>query len=273
MTGPQPQAPALAGSGAEGDVAGRAASPTSLWVVRAGTVGYADSTDAQVAIAAARAEGAIPDVLILLEHPPVYTRGRAATDEELPLGEDWYAERGVEIHETNRGGRVTYHGPGQLVAYPILSLAGRRGDGESRPFDVVAFIRRIERVTIRSLADHGVDAKPIKGLTGVWVEDDQPARKIASIGIRTKGGVTSHGFAINVNNDLTPFEWIIPCGIDNARVTSLAKELGVEQDFRRFADTVANRFAEDGNQEITEVTVEELIEAVPGAAGLGRRVG
>lgn len=242
----------------------------ALWLVRAGEVGYADAAEAQVALASARGEGRIPDLLILIEHPPVYTRGRSATDDELPLGADWYAERGVEIHETSRGGRVTYHGPGQLVAYPILSLAG---GGESRPFDVVAFIRRIERVTIESLREWGVEAKPIKGLTGVWVEDEQPPRKIASIGIRTKGGVSSHGFAINVNNDLAPFGWIIPCGIDNARVTSLSQELGGAQDFTAFAETVARSFAEAGEQSITEITVDELIEAVPEAAALGRRVG
>ena len=159
---------------------------------------------------------------MLLEHPPVYTRGRRSTPDELPMGEDWYRMQGIEVRETDRGGRVTYHGPGQLVGYPIVVAGSRYGD------DVHEYIRRMERVIIAALADWSVEAGPVDGLTGVWVGDraGRRARKIASIGVHVNRGVTTHGFAINVNNDLQPFEWIVPCGIESCRMTSLARELG-----------------------------------------------
>jgi lipoate-protein ligase B len=146
---------------------------------------------------------------------------------------EWYEMQGIEVHDTDRGGRVTYHGPGQLVAYPIVSL---------KPYgdDVHEYVRRLERVAIEALAEHGVEAGTIEGLTGVWTGE----RKIGSIGVHVSRGVTTHGLAINVNNDLQPFEWIVPCGIDDCRVTSLSRELGAEQDLGAFADTVVARFGE-----------------------------
>ena len=212
-----------------------------VWVVRAGLVPYEVALRAQATLQSARQGGAIPDVLVMLEHPPVYTKGRRATADELPMGEDWYRMQGIEVTDTDRGGRVTYHGPGQLVAYPIVSL---------RPYgdDVHEYIRRMERVMIEALADWGVEAQVIPGLTGVWTKGDPPpggeARKIGSIGIHVSRGVTTHGLAINVNNDLQPFEWIVPCGIEAVRMTSLCRELGAEQDLDRFADTLAERFGE-----------------------------
>src|SRR6266496_1360526 len=131
-----------------------------LWIVRAGLVPYADAFEAQRRIAAARAAEEVPDVLVLLEHPPVYTKGRRTTPAELPMGEDWYRMQGIEVCETDRGGAVTYHGPGQLVGYPIVSLKPH-GD------DVRAYVRRLERLMIGSLAAHGVEAEVIDGLTGV----------------------------------------------------------------------------------------------------------
>ena len=136
--------------------------------------------------------------------------------------------QGIEVHDTDRGGRVTYHGPGQLVAYPIVSL---------KPYgdDVHEYVRRLERVAIAALAEHGVEAGTIEGLTGVWTEGEPPgraaggpgeARKIGSIGVHVSRGVTTHGLAVNVNNDLQPFEWVVPCGIEGCRVTSLGRELG-----------------------------------------------
>ena len=174
---------------------------------------------------------AIPDLLLLLEHPPVYTRGRRSTPEELPMGVEWYEMQGIEVRDTDRGGRVTYHGPGQLVAYPIVSL---------RPYgdDVHRYVRGLERVMIDSLAEHGVEAGTIEGLTGVWVGE----RKIGSIGVHVSRGVTTHGLAVNVNNDLQPFEWIVPCGIEGARATSLSRERGAEQDLDEFASTLASHF-------------------------------
>lgn len=214
-------------------------------VVRCGTVPYEEARVAQSWLVEARQDGEVPDVLLLLEHPPVYTRGRRSTAEELPMAVEWYEAQGIEVRDTDRGGRVTYHGPGQLVAYPIVSL---------KPYgdDVHEYVRQLERVAISSLAEHGVEAGTIEGLTGVWTKGEPPgsfageaeARKIGSIGVHVSRGVTTHGIAINVNNDLQPFEWIAPCGIEGCRVTSLGRELGAEQDLGAFADTVVARYAE-----------------------------
>jgi lipoyl(octanoyl) transferase len=230
-----------------------------ILVVRCGLVPYEEALVAQRWLESARQEGEVPDVLLLLEHPPVYTRGRRSSEEELPMRREWYEMQGIEVHETDRGGRVTYHGPGQLVAYPIVSLA---------PYDddVHEYVRRLEQVAIEALGEHGVAAQTIEGLTGVWTEGapptvrrrasnvqmadvsdppaDEVARKIGSIGVHVSRGVTTHGLAINVNNDLQPFEWVVPCGIDNCRVTSLGRELGAEQDLAVFTDTVVARFGE-----------------------------
>ena len=232
-----------------------------ILVVRCGLVPYEEAAVAQRWLASARQEGEVSDVLLLLEHPPVYTRGRRSTDDELPMQRQWYEMQGIEVCDTDRGGRVTYHGPGQLVAYPIVSL---------RPYgdDVHEYVRRLERVAIGALAEHGVAAGTIEGLTGVWTEGEPPgpqagtgaARKIGSIGLHVTRGVTTHGLAVNVNNDLQPFEWIVPCGIDNCRVTSLGRELGAEQDLAAFAGTVAERYG--------EVFERAPVETEPAALGI-----
>jgi lipoyl(octanoyl) transferase len=203
-----------------------------ILVVRCGTVPYEEARELQRQLAARRQRGEIPDVLLLLEHPPVYTRGRRSRPEELPMGAAWYEAQGIEVLDTDRGGLVTYHGPGQLVAYPIVHL-GAYGD------DVHRFVRGLERVTIESLGEHGVRAETISGLTGVWTGD----RKIGSIGLHVSRGVTTHGLAVNVNNDLQPFEWVVPCGIEGVAMTSLARELGAEQDLDAFADTLVAVYA------------------------------
>ena len=215
--------------------------------MRPGQVRYGESRELQKRLEAARQNGAIPDVLLLLEHPPVYTKGRRSTADELPMGEDWYRMQGIEVTVTDRGGRVTYHGPGQLVGYPIVDL---RAYGD----DVHEYIRRMERVMIESLGEWGVEAGCIEGQTGVWVGD----RKIGSIGVHVDRGVTTHGFAINVNNDLQPFQWIVPCGIEACRMTSLTRELGAEQDMGAFMDTIARVFGELYEREPLEVEPSEL---------------
>ncbi len=221
-----------------------------VWTVRAGEVPYEEAREAQKRLEAARQADELPDVLVLLEHPPVYTRGRRSTPDELPMGEDWYRTQGIEVRETDRGGRVTYHGPGQLVGYPIVSL---------KPYgdDVHDYIRRMERLIIAALSDWKVEAEVVDGLTGVWTPD---RHKLASIGVHVNRGVTTHGFAINVNNDLQPFEWIVPCGIESCRMTSLARELGAEQDMDAFATTVRDRFGELYERRVVEVTAAELSE-------------
>jgi lipoyl(octanoyl) transferase len=196
---------------------------------RLGLTPYGQALELQKSLEGLRQSAELDeDVLLLLEHPPVYTRGRRTEPSELPMGEEWYRAQGIEVVDTDRGGRVTYHGPGQLVGYPIMSLKPYRDD-------VHEFIRRMERAILAALAEAGVEAGPIDGLTGVWTPEP---RKIASIGVHVSRGVTTHGFAINVNNDLQPFEWIVPCGIDHCRMTSLTRELGVEQDMARFMDVV-----------------------------------
>jgi lipoyl(octanoyl) transferase len=202
-----------------------------ILVVRCGIVPYEEAREAQLRLQGERQREAIPDVLLLLEHTPVYTRGRRSTPEELPMGAEWYEAQGIEVRDTDRGGRVTYHGPGQLVAYPIVSLAPY-GD------DVHEYVRGLERVMIEALGEHGVEAGVVEGLTGVWVRE----RKIGSIGVHVSRGVTTHGLAVNVNNDLQPFEWIVPCGIEGVAMTSLGREHGAEQDLAAFADTVVARF-------------------------------
>ena len=145
------------------------------------------------------------------------------------MGDDWYRMQGIEVAETNRGGRVTYHGPGQLVGYPIMGIT-----------DVIAFVRTMERAIITALADEGIAAEVREGLTGVWVGE----RKIGSIGVHVSRGVTMHGFAINVDNDLQPFEWIVPCGIDGVRMTSVYLETRRTGEMRCFRKRMAWRFAD-----------------------------
>jgi lipoyl(octanoyl) transferase len=184
-----------------------------IWVCHLGVVEYREALSLQERIREARQEGELPDVLLTLEHPPVYTRGRRSVAGELPFGEDWYLERGIDIVDTGRGGKVTYHGPGQLVGYPIIAVD-----------DVVQYIRTLEQALVAALHEEGVAARarPQDGpdYTGVWVED----RKIASIGVHVQRGVTTHGFAVNVDNDLTPFQWVVACGLPDVAMTSLAAE-------------------------------------------------
>jgi lipoyl(octanoyl) transferase len=167
------------------------------------------------------------------------------------------------VTDTDRGGRVTYHGPGQLVAYPIVSLLELRERD-----DVAEYISRMERAIIATLGDWDVPAQVIEGLTGVWTEGDPTpagtARKIASIGIHVNRSITTHGLAINVNNDLRPFEWIVPCGIEAVRMTSVREELGSEQDFDSFAKRLTSRFGEVYERELVEIGVDELAARIDG---------
>ena len=231
-----------------------------ILVVRCGIVPYEEAREAQLRLQDARQRDEIPDVLLLLEHTPVYTRGRRSTAEELPMGREWYEAQGIEVRDTDRGGRVTYHGPGQLVAYPIVSL---------RPYgdDVHEYVRRLEQVMIEALAAHSVEATVIEGLTGVWVSSDGPEqrRKIGSIGVHVSRGVTTHGLAVNVNNDLQPFEWIVPCGIEGVAMTSLAREHGAEQDLGAFAETIAARFGAVYERTARAVAAGDLSLNVPDA--------
>ena len=195
---------------------------SALVVERLGRVAYGEALELQRERVAARRAGTGPDTLLLLEHPPVVTLGRGARAGNVLASREELARRGVAVHEVARGGDVTYHGPGQLVGYLILDLAAR---GEA---DVGAYLRRIEAALGDALARLGVASRTIAGRTGVFVADPASAtpRKIASIGVGLRGWVSYHGFALNVDLDLAAFGAIVPCGLHDVDMTSLAQELG-----------------------------------------------
>ena len=180
--------------------------------------------------------------LLLLEHPHVFTLGRGADASNILADETQLAAHRIEVYETGRGGDVTYHGPGQLVGYPIINLKPDR-------CDVHAYVRDIEEVLIRTLGDYGVKGERIKGLTGVWVGDE----KVAAIGVRIARWITSHGFALNVNTDLRYFEMIVPCGITDKGVTSLARLVGRALDVREVATVVTRHFGAVFDREVIAV--------------------
>jgi len=234
-------------------------------VIQLGTIDYATGLRLQRRLVALRKDDTIGDVLILLEHTPVITLGRNANRANVIASPEEVAKRGVEVFECDRGGDVTFHGPGQLVGYPIFDLRGMPSDGARKTLGAVEYVRRLEEVLIRACADFGVPAKRTHGLTGVWTSsplssrterDDSlanhPAKsrdpllhqeaKIAAIGVHISRAVTSHGFALNVNTDLDYFNLIIPCGIASKPVTSMAKELGRELSLQDVAHSVSRNF-------------------------------
>jgi lipoyl(octanoyl) transferase len=204
-----------------------------LWTVHLGVVEYREAFALQERVRAARQGGAIPDTLLLLEHPPVYTLGRRSEPGELAMGEDWYRMQGIDVVGVDRGGKVTYHGPGQLVGYPIMRIG-----------DVMEYVRAMERAMIAALADEGIAARSRedegRDYTGVWVQD----RKIASIGVHVSRGVTTHGFAVNADNDLQPFEWVVACGLPEVRMTSITNETRRGGHLPCFRKRMGHRFAE-----------------------------
>jgi lipoyl(octanoyl) transferase len=204
-----------------------------LWTVHLGVVEYREAFALQERVRAARQADAIPDTLLLLEHPPVYTLGRRSEPGELAMGEDWYRMQGIDVVGVDRGGKVTYHGPGQLVGYPIMRIG-----------DVIGYVRAMERAMIAALADEGIAARSRgdegRDYTGVWVQD----RKIASIGVHVSRGVTTHGFAVNADNDLQPFEWVVACGLPEVRMTSITNETRRGGHLPCFRKRMAFRFAE-----------------------------
>ncbi|WP_210495512.1 lipoyl(octanoyl) transferase LipB [Patulibacter sp. SYSU D01012] len=237
-----------------------------LGVAWLGTVPYAEAHELQHRLRDARAAGRVGDTLLLLQHPPVYTRGRRATPEELPLGADWYAERGIEIVDVRRGGKVTYHGPGQLVGYVVVATK-----------DVIAVVRGLERAMVAAAAAEGVQARG-RGeesidFTGAWVGD----RKLGSIGLHLSRGVTTHGLGLNVVTDLEPFSWIVPCGL-TAPMTSLARETGapdlasepgmdVEARLRAVGETVARAVGRELGVPVAPADADDLRQVAEDQAG------
>ena len=223
-----------------------------LWVTHLGRREYGEALALQERLRAARQEGRIPDTLLLLEHDPVYTRGRRTGPGELP------ADIGIPVVDVNRGGKVTYHGPGQLVGYAIM-----------RTEDVIAFVRTMEQAIVAALAQAGVEAhartEDGPDFTGVWVGEE----KIASIGVHVARGVTLHGFAVNVDNDLTPFEWVVPCGLPGVRMTSLARVSASGESLPCFRKRMAYAFAQaHGLRQrlVSEARLEAALRSEPAVA-------
>jgi len=234
-----------------------------------GLIGYAEAYALQKRVVAARKAGAIEDVLLLCEHPHVITQGRNGKREHLLAGENVLRQKGVDFHETSRGGDITYHGPGQIVGYPILNLAAIRRD-------VVWYVRMLEEVMIRATGNYGVIATREPGKTGIWVahgkEATQSSRreqsvqngetaleKLGALGVHISRWVTSHGFAYNVSTDLRFFDLIVPCGIADRKATSLEKLLSRRVDSREVAGRLAEHFGEVFGREMQQASMEELL--------------
>ncbi|MDE2059216.1 MAG: lipoyl(octanoyl) transferase LipB [candidate division NC10 bacterium] len=219
-------------------------------LINLGLVSYAEALTLQRRLATFRAEDRLGDVLLLVEHPPVITLGRAGRKAHLRVPESSLATLGVRFFDVERGGDMTYHGPGQLVGYPILNLAdhGR---------DVHRYLRQLEEVLIVTISSFGITAGRSLGRTGVWVDD----RKIASIGIHVGRWITRHGFALNVDVDLAPFKLIVPCGIQGAKVTSMARELSCPISMREVTAVLTERFKTEFGVSLLPTSLPELLSA------------
>jgi lipoate-protein ligase B len=223
----------------------------TVWLVNLGTVPYPEALDLQHRIVEARKCGNANDVLLLLEHPPVFTLGRNAQESNILAAHDYLEQLGIQVFRVERGGDVTYHGPGQLVGYPILDLHNFR-------LDVGWFVRSMEETLIRALGDYGIHAKRIEKLIGVWLDTPSGEAKLVQIGARIEQWITYHGFALNVDPNLMHFELIVPCGIRDKAVTSMARILNRLLEIAEVRDQVAARFAEVFDVQLVDVTREEL---------------
>lgn len=235
-------------------------------VVQLGTVDYATGLRLQQELVDLRKAEKIGDVLLLLEHSPVITLGRNAKAANVIASTELLAQRGVELFECDRGGDVTFHGPGQIVGYPIFDLRGfATPDGRRKTLGAVEFVRRLEEVLIRTCADFAIATNRIASLTGVWTNHEAAQAKIAAIGVHIARFVTSHGFALNVNTDLSFFNLIIPCGITSKPVTSMQHELGHSLDLNSVAESISRNFGTVFSSQILWVDTLDAL--------LGRTVG
>ncbi len=230
-----------------------------LWVVNAGRIAYSPAFDLQRQIVAARKSRAVPDVLLFCEHPHVITLGRNGLRENLLAGERVLAQMNVEFHETDRGGDITYHGPGQIVGYPILDLSEHRRD-------VRWYVEELEEVMIRTAADYGLSARRILCRHGIWIDSIAGEEKLAALGVHLSRWVTSHGFAFNVSTDLRFFDLIVPCGIKDKRATSLERALGRGVSMDEARARLSAHFAEIFGCETQAISLSELRQAVAGSA-------
>ncbi len=222
-------------------------------IVDLGLMGYSEAWTLQKRAVAVRKAGAIEDVLLLCEHPHVITQGRNGKRENLLASEHVLQQKGVEFYATDRGGDITYHGPGQIVGYPILNLGAIRRD-------VVWYVRMLEEAMIQATAELGVAAKRVEGKTGIWVRYENAEEKLAAIGVHISRWVTSHGFAYNVSTDLRYFDLIVPCGIADRKATSLEKLLGRSVRREEIAPGIAKHFGEVFGLELKETSRTELLD-------------
>jgi lipoyl(octanoyl) transferase len=235
-----------------------------IHLLHLGRISYAEGLAVQACVVAARKAQAIGDTLLLMEHPPVLTLGRNAHRENVLLSDEVLAQRGIELHEINRGGDVTYHGPGQLVGYPIFDLRGDLPGKKGPHLGPVDFVRLMEEALIRACAEFGVTTQRVCKRTGVWTIEGGSIleKKVAAIGVHVSQGVTSHGFALNVTTDLRDYRWIVPCGISDREVTSL--EIEADADAPISMEIAANAVARGfghvfRRQMLASASVEELL--------------
>ena len=221
-------------------------SPSPCQIIRLGTVEYHRAWELQVELAAKVHDGAQPNTLLLLEHSPVYTKGRLSKPEHILLSDEELRQKGIGLYEADRGGQVTFHGPGQLVAYPVVDLREWGGP--------VKYVRTLERIIVDSLADFKITAETIDGITGVWVD----GAKIAAIGVKISRGVAYHGFAINVTTDLSYYRHIVPCGIADRPVTSMAEVLSGDVDMAMAQYSLAYQFGKGMGFGMVEAELEPI---------------
>lgn len=232
----------------------------SVSLLNLGLVPYADALELQHRLVAARKRDAIPDTLILLEHPPVFTLGRNGSDSNILASPDLLKQLGIEIFRVERGGDVTYHGPNQLVGYPILDL-------HNYHMDVGWYVRSLEELLIGALADFGIQAKRVEKLVGVWVDDHNPSlslvsqgrvSKVAQIGARIENWITYHGFALNVDPNMNHFDLIVPCGISDKSVTSMARVLSQPAEMRAVRERVTAHFERVFDARVVDISRPEI---------------
>ncbi len=221
-------------------------SPSPCQIIRLGTVEYHRAWELQVELATKVRDGAQPNTLLLLEHSPVYTKGRLSKPEHILLSDEELRQKGIGLYEADRGGQVTFHGPGQLVAYPVVDLREWGGP--------VKYVRTLERIIVDSLADFKITAETIDGITGVWVG----GAKIAAIGVKISRGVAYHGFAINVTTDLSYYSHIVSCGIADRPVTSMAEVLGEDVDMAMAQYSLAYQFGKGMGFGMVEAELEPI---------------
>ncbi|WP_446745256.1 lipoyl(octanoyl) transferase LipB [Silvibacterium acidisoli] len=235
-----------------------------LNLVHLGRIDYASALAIQKQLVEARHAGQIGNTLLLLEHPPVLTLGRNSDRKNVIASDEFLAYRGVDIHEINRGGDVTYHGPGQLVGYPIMDLRSFTLDGSGKRLGAVDYVRVLEEVLIRACADYAIPTQRIAGRTGVWTlaGGSIAEKKIAAIGVHISRGITSHGFALNVTTDLRDFDLIVPCGISDRAVTSIELETDAPVTMEQAANSVSRHFGRLFEHQVLWCELDDLLAAM-----------